>query len=74
MNGHKKGKLTSALYGMRTLGAYLHRPQFELYDVINDPDEIHNLAYDDKYNLTVSGFVEKMKAFQKRTDDPWILK
>ena len=47
---------------------------FELYDVINDPDEINNLAYQNDYKSMVSEFVEKMKAFQKRTKDPWIIK
>lgn len=61
-------------YGKRTIDTYLHRPKFELYDVINDPDEINNLAYQNDYKSMVSQFVEKMKAFQKRTKDPWIIK
>ena len=35
-----------ALYGKRTVGQYLHRPEFELYDLESDPHEVHNLAHD----------------------------
>jgi N-sulfoglucosamine sulfohydrolase len=61
-------------YGKRTLAAYLNRPKFELYDVVNDLDEINNLAYDKAYENILSDFIQKMKAFQKRTKDPWIIK
>jgi len=61
-------------YGKRTLEAYLHRPKFELYHVVNDPDEVNNLALNEEYKSIVSEFIVKMKLFQKRTNDPWILK
>jgi N-sulfoglucosamine sulfohydrolase len=61
-------------YGKRTVKAYLKRPQFELYDVVNDPDEINNLAYNKDYESIQLQFIEKMKLFQKRTKDPWIVK
>ena len=34
------------------------KPQEELYDVVNDPDEIHNLAADSTYHdkLVAQGF------------------
>jgi N-sulfoglucosamine sulfohydrolase len=64
----------SAYFGKRTIGAYLRRPQFELYDVINDPNEVNNLAYNKDYESIKLKFIEKMKIFQKRTKDPWILK
>jgi N-sulfoglucosamine sulfohydrolase len=68
-----KGGL-NAYYGKRTIDAYLHRPMFELYDVINDPNEINNLAYNKDYLPVQLQFVEKMKLFQKQTKDPWIVK
>jgi N-sulfoglucosamine sulfohydrolase len=61
-------------YGKRTVEAYLHRPKFELYDLENDPDEIKNLADDPKYAKVLEDLKTKLKAFQKRTKDPWILK
>ena len=69
---YKKG--INNYYGKRTLDAYLNRTQFELFDVVNDPDEIHNLAYIKEFEPVLLEFVEKMKAFQKSTNDPWIVK
>ena len=69
---YKKGE--DAYYGKRTIGAYLHRPKFELYDVVNDPDEINNLANTKDFETIQLEFIEKMKLFQKRTKDPWVVK
>ena len=64
----------SKYYGQRTVDAYLHRPEFELYDLEKDPYEAKNLADDSKYKETLDRLKEKMKAFQKKTRDPWIIK
>jgi len=64
----------SAPYGVRTVGTYIHRSQFELYDMKNDPDERVNLAGDPRYKETLAAYIVRLKEFQKRTDDPWILK
>jgi N-sulfoglucosamine sulfohydrolase len=61
-------------YGKRTVEAYLHRAEFELYDLENDPDEVNNLADDLKHEKVLNDLTEKLKAFQKRTNDPWLLK
>ena len=61
-------------YGKRTVEAYLHRPKFELYDLENDPHEIKNLADNPRYEKVLHELKEKLKAFQKRTKDPWLLK
>jgi len=61
-------------YGRRTVEAYLHRPKFELYDLESDPDEVRNLADDPKHAKVLEEMKGKLKAFQKRTADPWILK
>ena len=63
-----------ALYGKRTVRAYIHRPEFELYDLENDPHEVRNLADDPEFAAELSRLKGKLKAFQKRTEDPWILK
>ena len=62
------------VYGKRSIEAYIHRPRFELYDLQNDPHEIHNLADDTNHSQMLQELKEKLKAFQKRTKDPWILK
>jgi N-sulfoglucosamine sulfohydrolase len=64
----------SALYGKRTVDAYLHRPRFELYDLQQDPDEIHNLADSTEHAELLAQLQDKLRKFQKRTKDPWLLK
>ena len=67
-------KRGSKLYGKRTVEAYLQRPKFELYDLEIDPHEVKNLADDPQYKDKLEEMKTKLKAFQKRTKDPWILK
>jgi N-sulfoglucosamine sulfohydrolase len=62
------------LYGKRTIDAYLHRAKFELYDLENDPHEVVNLADDPAYADKLEAMKVKLKAFQRQTKDPWILK
>jgi N-sulfoglucosamine sulfohydrolase len=61
-------------YGPRTVGQYLQRPAWELYDLQADPDEGKNLAGDPKYKAELERLQAKVKEFQKRTADPWVLK
>jgi N-sulfoglucosamine sulfohydrolase len=63
-----------APYGRKTVGQYIHRPQFELYDMQNDRDEATNLAYSTEYQDVLKEYQAKLKAFQKQMDDPWIMK
>ena len=60
-------------YGKRTLENYLHRSEFELYDMVSDQDEINNLADDPNYEAVLIELKEKIRAFQIRTRDPWII-
>ena len=61
-------------YGKRTVQAYLHRPQFELFDLEQDPDELVNLAQQAEYASLVDDFCHKLKKFQRETSDPWLHK
>jgi len=63
-----------AVYGRRTVAAYINSPQFELYDLEKDPDELVNLASDPRHAATLESLKAKIKAFQQRTKDPWIHK
>jgi N-sulfoglucosamine sulfohydrolase len=62
------------MYGKRTVDAYLHRPRHELYDLEEDPHEIHNLATDPRHKGTLASLQAMVKAWQKRTKDPWLSK
>ncbi|MEW6357741.1 MAG: sulfatase [Planctomycetota bacterium] len=62
------------VFGKRPMDNYLRRPKFELYDLEADPREIHNLAGLPAHAKTVEEFCEKIRRFQERTDDPWIVK
>ena len=63
-----------ALYGKRTVQNYIRRAKFELYDLEEDPHEIRNLSADTRHHSVLRDLQEKLRAFQKRTRDPWILK
>jgi N-sulfoglucosamine sulfohydrolase len=67
-------KRNISTYGKRSVDAYLHRPEFELYDLQTDPNEVVNLAYNTKYSETFERMKKKLKEFQQRTNDPWIVK
>lgn len=64
----------SALYGKRSVRDYIHRAQFELYDLEKDPHEINNLATDQRFQDVLKSMQEKLKRFQQRTKDPWVRK
>jgi len=40
----------------------------------DDPHEVKNLAENPKYAKVLGELKEQLKAFQKRTKDPWIVK
>lgn len=61
-------------YGPRLIKDFLLRPAFELYDLETDPDEVKNLADDPAHAKLKSELIEKLKAFQTATQDPWVHK
>jgi N-sulfoglucosamine sulfohydrolase len=64
----------SAPYGKKTVRSYIHRAEFELYDIVNDPHEGKNLADSPVHQKSLERLKAKLKAFQKNTNDPWIMK
>jgi N-sulfoglucosamine sulfohydrolase len=62
-----------ALYGKRKVENYLNRPEFELYDIQQDPDEINNLADIPEYKSVRDSLINRIKQFQMDTRDPWII-
>ncbi|MDO8545212.1 MAG: sulfatase [Opitutaceae bacterium] len=62
------------VYGRRKIEQFVHRPEFELYDLETDPDEIVNLADRAAHRALKDELIAKLKAFQAATKDPWISK
>jgi N-sulfoglucosamine sulfohydrolase len=65
---------SGGLLGQRTIEQFLHRPKYELYDLKNDPGEVHNLADDPDRQELKAELIEKLKAYQTVTQDPWLHK
>jgi N-sulfoglucosamine sulfohydrolase len=63
-----------AKYGTKTVHEYIHRPQFELFDIQNDPLESTNLAGKPEFQSVLVEYQKKLKEFQRSMDDPWIIK
>jgi len=65
---------TKEKYGGRTVEAYIHRPRHELYDLEADPEELVNLAESPAHAKILSELKAKLRAWQEKTKDPWIVK
>lgn len=63
-----------AKYGPRTVAEYIHRAEYELFDLEADPLESTNLAGDPGHAEVLAKYRAKLKAFQQRTTDPWLMK
>lgn len=68
-----------APYGKKTVGEYIQRPEFELFDLEKDHHEARNLVADPEAaspesRQLLEEMKKKLKDFQKRTQDPWIMK
>lgn len=62
---HKQGKLTPE----QELFMASSRPSEELYDTINDPDEVHNLAKKPNYADVLKRMRKELDDWQRRTGD-----
>lgn len=69
---HQQG--LAAAYGNRTVGSYIQRPPFELYDLSADPAESNNLAGDPAMATLLEAMKARLKASQLETGDPWVMK
>ncbi|HRI87962.1 MAG TPA: sulfatase [Candidatus Hydrogenedentes bacterium] len=61
-------------YGKRSVDAYINRSRFELYDLVNDPHEIKNLAEDPEHQQLLADLKQRIRTMQEKTKDPWLLK
>jgi N-sulfoglucosamine sulfohydrolase len=62
------------VFGRRPIEQFLRRPEFELYDLETDPDEVINLAAQSTRQALKEELIAKLKAFQTATKDPWFHK
>ena len=62
------------LYGKHTVQEYVQRKEFEFFAIGKDPTESTNLAEDPEYATRLEQYKQKLKTFQKETNDPWIMK
>jgi N-sulfoglucosamine sulfohydrolase len=60
--------------GKRSLASFINRPREELYDLKNDPEELKNVASDPRYQDVLNALRQRLKEWQTRTKDPWIVK
>jgi N-sulfoglucosamine sulfohydrolase len=65
---------SDAPYGRCTVGEYIHRPKFELFDLQADPEERTNLADNPGLADRMEHYKARLRQFQTETDDPWVLK
>jgi len=63
-----------APYGNTTVGNYVQRPRFELFDMQADPNETTNLADSQGHQDVLEKYQAKLKAMQQAYGDPWIMK
>lgn len=63
-----------APYGVRTVGQYVQRPEFELYDLEADPHEANNLADSPQHAAVLTELKNAIQEFQRQTQDPWVMK
>lgn len=57
--------------GKRKVSDYLQRPQYELYDLNADTEEVNNLAYKPKYKAMMEYYIKRLYSFQHTTGDIW---
>ena len=64
----------SAPYGNTTVGRYVQRPEFEFFNIYEDPHETKNLANSKEHQKLLQQYKDRLKAMQKLIDDPWVMK
>jgi N-sulfoglucosamine sulfohydrolase len=74
INGSPSQKAVNRLasMGKRSLDTYIKRPEFELYDMKNDPQELKNLAADQEHAKVRQELSETLLTMMKETKDPWM--
>ncbi len=50
--------------------AFGQRPEFELFDLAKDPEQLHNVAYEPAYSATLGKLLSRMNAGLQASGDP----
>lgn len=58
--------------GGRSLQTYFFRPPEELYDLIEDPQEVKNLAGDARLVEVLKEMRADLETWQRQSEDPWL--
>jgi N-sulfoglucosamine sulfohydrolase len=66
-------KRGDTMMGQRRVADYLQRPKEELYDTTHDPGELKNLAGDPAHAETLRDLRNRVRNWQRATDDPWAI-
>ena len=56
---------------VKTLEQYYYRPEWELYDLLHDPEEMVNLANKQVHKTTVEAMQNAICDWRHHTQDPW---
>ncbi|XP_054277312.1 N-sulphoglucosamine sulphohydrolase isoform X2 [Macrosteles quadrilineatus] len=56
----------------RSLKQYYYRPQWEMFDITTDPEELDNLAYNSSFKSVVDGLIARLDVWRRDTEDPWL--
>ena len=62
------------MLGRRRLASYLYRGPEELFDLENDPEEIHNLVGEEGFEDVLREMRARLEEWQLETDDVWLFK
>ncbi|XP_057667769.1 N-sulphoglucosamine sulphohydrolase [Diorhabda carinulata] len=67
-----KTRTNENTFWYKTLQEYYKRPEWELYDLKYDPEELNNIAKKSSQQQIFNELKEKLHKWQKETQDPWI--
>lgn len=66
-------RANNEFFGPKKMKDFLFRPEFELFDLEKDPNELNNLATQNDFQEILETMKSKLKDFQKKTKDPWYI-
>jgi N-sulfoglucosamine sulfohydrolase len=61
------------MMGRRPVAAFLNRPEYELYDLGKDPNELRNVANDPAYAEILADLRQRLLTWRRETNDPWLI-